>query len=144
MNVAFFLKPKSEVVFLRSDDFIPDALQTLQKSGYRTVPVIDGEGKYVCTVGEGDFLWFILRFENGVMNPLDARAAEKLRVRDVLGKDRNPPRHITEPIETLIGQTAAQNFIPIVDDREIFIGIVTRRTVIEYFLKNEAEKGKIE
>jgi len=141
MNVAFFLKPKSEVTHLHSGDSLPEALETLRGSGYRIVPVIDEDGRYVSTVGEGDFLWSLIRLENGALKPLDGGSAGRMCVRDVLGKDKNPPCHIGEPIESLIGRTAGQNFIPIVDDREIFIGIVTRRAVIEYFLKNEAERA---
>ena len=37
-------------------------------------------------------------------------------------------------MEQLIRRTVDQNFVPVVDDRGVFIGIVTRRVVINYLL----------
>ena len=66
-----------------------------------------------------------------------AEDAERKRVRDILSKDRNPSARIDEPAETLVSRTAGQNYVPIVDDRGVFIGIVTRRNVIRYFLESK-------
>lgn len=135
MNVAFFLKPKSEVCFLYSDTPLLQALETMQRHGYSSVPVIDREGKYVSTVREGDFLNFLAHTDGERLRLVDARAAEARKLADILrDQDRNPPCHIGIPIEQLLNRTADQNFIPIVDDRDIFIGIVTRRAVIHFFL----------
>ncbi len=135
MNVAFFLKPKSEVRFLYSDTPLPQALETMQRHGYSSVPVIDREGKYVSTVREGDFLNFLAHTDGEHLRLTEAKVAEARKLADILrDEDRNPPCHIGVPIEQLLSRTTDQNFIPIVDDRGIFIGIVTRRAVIQYFL----------
>ena len=64
-----------------------------------------------------------------------ARAAGNRRLSDILpDQDRNPPCHISVPVEQLIRRTVDQNFVPVVDDRGVFIGIVTRRVVINYLL----------
>lgn len=135
MNAAFFLKPKSEVIYLHSDMPLAEALEELYRRGYTSVPVIDREGKYICSVSEGDFLRALARIEDGHILLSDAATAEMHVLGDILRKDRNPSCHIDVPVEELLQRTAAQNFVPIVDDRGIFIGIVTRRTVIHHFLK---------
>ncbi|MBQ2921320.1 MAG: CBS domain-containing protein, partial [Oscillospiraceae bacterium] len=37
--------------------------------------------------------------------------------------------------EDLIERASKQNFIPVIDDRNTFIGIVTRRAIIKYCQK---------
>ena len=32
-----------------------------------------------------------------------------------------------------------QNFVSVIDDRDCFIGIITRKSVLEYFYQKEAE-----
>lgn len=134
MNIAFFLKPKSEVTYLYADMPLPEALEIMHRHGYSSVPVIDRDGLYLCAVSEGDFLWACVRTDGAQLKFSSARSASGKRVSDILQRKRNPSVHINTPVETLLVRTAEQNFVPIVDDRGIFIGIVTRRNVINYFL----------
>ena len=135
MNVAFFLKPKSEVFYLQDSMPLPRALHALRASGFTSVPVIDKEGLYVGAVSEGDFLSSLAQTDGEHLQLVSAEDAEKKCVRDILRPDRNPSGHIDEFAETLVSRTAGQNYVPIVDDRGVFIGIVTRRNVIRYFLE---------
>ena len=125
MNVAFFLTPKSEVSFLYSDFTVRQGLEKMKQFGFTAVPVIDREGKYVSTVGEGDFLWYILQD--------DAKRPEDTPLKDILKKDKNPPASITASAKDLINRAIGQNFVPVTDDEGTFIGIVTRRDVIRNF-----------
>ena len=141
MNVAFFLKPKSEVRFLYSDTPLPQALAFMQHHGYSAVPVIDRAGRYVRTVREGDFLNFLTRTDGEHLLLTDAHTSEGRRLADILPQqDRNPPCHISVPVEQLLKSTTDQNFVPIVDDRGVFIGIVTRRAVISYLLNPDGAR----
>ena len=136
MNVAFFLKPKSEVCYLKDHMPLALALNEMRRSGYTSVPVIDREGNYVGAVSEGDFLRALATTDGEHLSLDTAENAEKRRVRDILQAGRNPSGRIDEPAEALVSRTAGQNFVPIVDDRGVFIGIVTRRNVIRYFLEH--------
>ena len=135
MNVAFFLKPKSEVVYLQESMPLAMALNEMLRSGYTSVPVINKEGKYVGAVSEGDFLCSLAHTDGVHLQLTPIHDAENKRVRDILRPDRNPSARIDEPVEALVSRTTGQNFVPIVDDRGVFIGIVTRRNVIRYFLE---------
>ena len=136
MNVAFFLKPKSEVFYIQDSMPLAMALNELLRSGFTAVPVIDREGNYVGAVSEGDFLCALANTDGQHLHLTNPGDAEHMRVRDILRPGRNPSGRIDEPAETLVSRTAGQNFVPIVDDRGVFIGIVTRRNVIRYFLEN--------
>ena len=61
MNAAFFLTPKSEVVYLTEDMTLRQALEKMEYHRYQAVPIIDEEGKYIGVLTEGDVLWAMKR-----------------------------------------------------------------------------------
>ena len=143
MNVAFFLKPKSEVAYLYSDYSVRQGLEKMCYHGYSSIPVLDREGRYVTTVSEGDFLWYIISGENNENEQIDIKNVEDLCVRDIIKSEKNPPVKITASMEVLLEKAMDQNYVPVVDDRDLFIGIITRRDVIKYFYKNVGYGMKI-
>lgn len=132
MNILFFLKPKSTLTVLETSYTIRQSLEVMEKSGYTAVPLIDEEGKYIGTISEGDFLWFFKSL--GVFN---IKEAEKISISTILRHRDNEPIRITEDMMNLIHLAKVENFIPVIDDRDMFIGIVTRQDIIDYFLKNK-------
>ncbi|MBQ7519520.1 MAG: CBS domain-containing protein, partial [Clostridia bacterium] len=58
--------------------------------------------------------------------------------------DRTPPARITATDEELLNKAMDQNFIPVIDDEDVFIGIVTRRTVMQYFAEKLAAAEEAE
>ncbi|MBR4184686.1 MAG: CBS domain-containing protein [Clostridia bacterium] len=124
MNVLMLLTPKSEVRYLKDTANVRAALETMKHHGYTALPVVTKEGAYAGSVSEGDFLRYIV--ENGT--PADW---EKIRLKEILRPGFNPAVTASVPTEELIRRAEQQNFIPVTDDRGTFIGIVTRKTVIE-------------
>ncbi|MBR4430596.1 MAG: CBS domain-containing protein [Clostridiales bacterium] len=138
MNIAFFTRPKQEITYLYTDFTVRQALEKMHRSRYTAVPVLDREGHYVGTVSEGDLLWFIVKGEGGEPHTMAIESLEDFKLSDVpLNKFKNQPISINSAIEDLIIRSMETNFVPIVDDRGIFIGIVTRRSIIKhYYEKN--------
>lgn len=138
MNIAFFTRPKQEITYLYNDCTVRQALEKMHNSSYTAVPVVDREGHYVGTVSEGDLLWFIVKGEGGEPHTMAIESLEGFKLTDVkLNKFKNQPISINSAIEDLIIRSMETNFVPIVDDRGIFIGIVTRRSIIKhYYEKN--------
>ena len=133
MNIAFLLQPKSETAFLYDDYTLRQGLEKMRHHGYTAIPVIDREGQYITTISEGDFLWFILKDADGEIEEVPLQSLEKALIRDLMHKDKNPPVPITASAEELIERGMEQNFIPVVDDWGSFIGIITRRNLLETF-----------
>lgn len=130
MNIAFFLVAKSEVVYLSPKNTMRQALEKMQYHGYTAVPLVDNQGKYAGTITEGDLLWKLkntpgLNFEN----------TDKVLLEDVPQRINNTAVRINAQMEDLLTLAAAQNFVPVIDDSDIFIGIIRRREIIEYFAK---------
>ena len=138
MNIASFILPKSEVVYLRDNMTIRQGLEKLRRSSYTAVPVIDTEDRYVGVVGVGDFLWSILD-SNEQLENVTMKNVEQMIIRDVIQHGRVKPVCIDTNMEQLLGQAQVQNFVPVIDDRSVFIGIVTRCDIIKYFVKKQLD-----
>ena len=46
----------------------------------------------------------------------------------------NAPVAVTTDIEDLLTKAVDQNFVPVIDDKGSFIGIITRRAIMRYCL----------
>ena len=127
MNILFFFSLKIEVAYIYEDYTMRQALEKLEYHRYSSIPIINKDGKYVGTITEGDLLWTI---KNELS--LDLRAIEDIPITDVKRRKDNRPVSIDANIEDLISKSMNQNFVPVVDDKDTFIGIIKRRDIIEY------------
>ena len=135
MNIAFLLTPKAELAFLYNDFSIRQALEKMNYHKYSAVPVINRDGKYCGTISEGDFLWFLVEGESGDIRRIDIKSVEHIAISDIVKKDKNPAVKITATADELLERATNQNFIPVTDDSGSFIGIVTRKKIIDYLAK---------
>lgn len=141
MNIASFITPKAEVTYLRDHMTIRQGLEKLRRSGYTAVPVIDKEDRYVGVVSEGDFLWRILEHNESVANVTKNRMGH-MTLRDIIRSGKVNPVCIDTNMEQLLGLAQLQNFVPVIDDRSVFIGIITRSDIINYFVKKQLDAVK--
>lgn len=127
MAVAAFLTPKSQVVWLSSSGSVEQALERMKPNGFAAVPILDDDGGYVGTLSTSDLLWFLL----GSDRPWQelARATSLLTV----PRRRNGlVMPVDASVSALLDAAVEQSFVPVVDDRGVFIGIVRRRPLIQY------------
>ena len=141
MNIASFLLPKVEVTYLYDHMTLRQGLEKMHRSGYAAVPVIDREDRYVGVVSEGDFLWNILE-HNKSLNGITMKQSEELTIREILQMGKVRPVCIDTNMEELLGQAQMQNFVPVIDDRSVFIGIITRSDIIKYFVKKQLDVAR--
>ena len=132
MNVAFFLTIKKDVAYLYEDYSIRQALEKMSHHGYSAIPVISQDGKYIETVTEGDFLWYMLDESITDTDGVSIYDAEDLKLRDIPKKTSYTAVRITARMEELLELALNQNFVPVVDDSGVFIGIVTRGAIMKY------------
>lgn len=130
MNIAFFLTPKNEVVCENVESTMRQVIEKMEHHGYTAIPLIDKYGKYVGTLTEGDLLWKL----KNTMN-LNFRNTETVKVKDIPRRVKHKSVTISEDIESLINLAVNQNFVPVVDDEGIFIGIIKRSDIINYCYK---------
>ncbi|HIT05741.1 MAG TPA: CBS domain-containing protein [Candidatus Scybalocola faecipullorum] len=130
MNVAFFLTPKREVEYIYSEYTVRQTLEKMSYHKYASIPIIDRYGFYCGTITEGDLLWFIKG-----MGGMSLKDAEEVPIMDIPRKMDYLPVHIDSDIDDLIDKALNQNFVPVIDDSDHFIGIVTRKDIILNYCK---------
>ena len=127
MNIAKIMIPKVCTAFLHEDNTIRQGLEIMTYHGYTAIPVLDGNQHYVGSITEGDFLRYMM--EKGTT---DKRALEQDRIRDILRRDFCPAVSMDSDDQTILSAILNQNFVPIVDCRNVLCGILTRRGVIAH------------
>ena len=130
MNVLFFLTNKSDCHFIYDDFTIRQALEKMEQCRYTSIPILKRSGEYVGTISEGDLLWAI---KNHYM--MNMKDAEGRPVMEVPRRKDYLPANVTATVRQLLDLAVGQNFVPLVDDRNAFIGIVTRQRVMEYCME---------
>lgn len=131
MQVSSFLFPKEKVAYITTSMSMREAMEHLERHQYSAIPIIDTDGKYVGTLSEGDLLWKLkntpgLHFDN--MN--------QFLITEIKKRIRTECVSINAEMEDMLALAADQNFVPVVNDDRIFIGIIRRKDIIEYYTRN--------
>ena len=126
-NILFFLTPKAMCAFIYDDYSVRQALEKMETAGFAALPILNKRGEYRGTLTEGDLLWAIKN-----MCYMDMRQAEAHRIMEISRRKDNIPVRVTTSMHDLVERATHQNFVPVVDDKGAFIGIVTRKAIIQY------------
>ena len=126
-NILFFLTPKAMCAFVYDDYTIRQAMEKMEGAGYAALPILSRKGEYRGTITEGDVLWALKN-----LCYMDTRQAEARKIMEISRRRDFVPVRVTTGMNALIQRASTQNFVPVVDDKGAFIGIVTRGAIIKY------------
>ena len=126
-NILFFLTPKAMCAFVYDDFTIRQALEKMESSGYAALPILNRRGEYRGSLTEGDLLWALKN-----ICYMDMRQAEARKIMEIARRKDNIPVRVTAEMSDLVSRASGQNFVPVVDDKDAFIGIITRSAIIKY------------
>lgn len=136
LNILFLLTPKANVACLDDSLTVRQAIERFKAHGYTAMPMISKEdGQYLGTISEGDLLWNIV--DNSYP---DIKELENYKAVKLLKKYFMPAVKVDAKMDDVLRMVLSQNFVPVVDDRNIFMGIVTRRSIINYLLSERKRK----
>lgn len=135
MNIMFFLTHKSEMVLMYDDMTVAEGFELLRKTSYTAVPLLTREGRYLGTVTEGDCLRAVMDVDS-----FDTLKAQRMDT--IPRRTQNKPVRAEARVWDLVDTVLNQNFVPVIDDRDYFVGIVTRRKVLDYCLSHLDEFKK--
>ena len=130
-NILFFLTPKAMCSYLYDDFTLRQALEKMESAGFAALPILNKRGEYRGTLTEGDLMWAIKN-----MCYMDMRQAEAHRIMEIARRKDHIPVRVTTSMHDLVERASTQNFVPVVDDKDTFIGIVPRSANIKYCLKH--------
>ncbi len=128
-NIFFFLKNKKNTHYLYDNLSFPEALRIFRESGFTATPVIDYQGHYLGSVTEGDFLYYIADHPDTTREEIS-----DLELGSLIRDGFMPAVSFNVSMSELFNRSLEQYYVPVVDDRNIFIGIVTRKTIISYLM----------
>ena len=131
MNILFFLTPKASCDYLYDDYTIRQAMEKMQKVGYSAIPIISRDGAYRGALTEGDLLWAVKD-----LCQMDLRKTEEHSIMEIHHRRDNRPVPVSTEMSALLFAASDQNFVPVIDDKGAFIGLVTRRAIMQYWLQH--------
>ncbi len=137
MNILFLLTPKTKLEFLYSDSTIRQAMEKVDLYKYSVLPLINRDGTYAGTISEGDLIRFIKNECN-----FDIKKAESVKLTDVPKYRPYEAVSVDVNLDDLVNTALNQNFIPIIDDRNMFIGIVKRKEIILHYYNQSNNENK--
>ena len=134
-NILFFLTPKAMCHYVYDDFTIRQALEKMETVGFAALPILNRRGEYRGTLTEGDLLWALKN-----MCYMDMRQAEARRIMEIQRRRDNISVRVTTSMQDLVQRASTQNFVPVVDDKDAFIGLVTRSAILKYCVQELFEK----
>ncbi|MBN2947378.1 MAG: CBS domain-containing protein [Blautia sp.] len=136
MNILFFLTPKSDVAYIFEDETLRQTVEKMEHRKFSCIPILNKEGKYAGTISEGDLLWGIKRLN---INITDLKQMEDVSIMAIPRRATYKPVHADADMEDLLDRAINQNYVPVIDDKGSFIGIITRKEIIKYCYKEMKE-----
>ncbi|MBC5629802.1 CBS domain-containing protein [Clostridium sp. NSJ-6] len=127
MNIAFLLTPKNEVIYEYLDVTMRQVMERMDHHGYTAIPLIDRSGKYVGTLTEGDLLRKLKSTPD-----LNFKNTGTIKINEIPRRKKHKSVSINADVESIINLATTQNFVPVIDDNGIFIGIIKRSDIINY------------
>ena len=136
MNILLFLTPKSDVAYIFEDETLRQTVEKMEHRKFSCIPILNKEGKYTGTISEGDLLWGIKRLN---INITDLKQMEDVSIMAIPRRATYKPVHADADMENLLDRAINQNYVPVIDDKGSFIGIITRKEIIKYCYKEMKE-----
>lgn len=132
MNILFFLTPKSDVAYIFEDETLRQTVEKMEHRKFSCIPILNKEGQYTGTISEGDLLWGIKLLN---INSTDLKEMENVSIMAIPRRATYKPVHADADMEDLLDRAINQNYVPVIDDKGSFIGIITRKEIIKYCYK---------
>lgn len=136
MNILSLLTPKEETFYVNTTATLRQVLEKFDYYKFTVIPLLDTEGRYLKTISEGDILRFIKNHCG-----FDIQMAENTLVEHIEVYRPYEALDINCSLKEIIMLSMRQNFVPLIDDRGVFIGMIKRKDIISYFYKKYPPKN---
>lgn len=130
-NVLLLLTPRTSVACLLTNMNVRQAYEKMKAHRFMAIPLVNDNGEYVGTITEGDILHFM------VGSGMKLEELSSVDIMAILRKEYTPAVKVDADLSTILEMIMGQNFVPVVDDRNILMGIVTRKAVLKELTKDE-------
>lgn len=134
MNILFFMIPKAEVCYAEAEWSLRQVAEKMIANDLTSIPLLNAKGQYEGTISEGDLFRFIKQKAN-----LNYKEAESTPIRELSHERKVEPIRFDAQMKDVVKLAGQQNFVPVLGDNDLFMGIITRKAIINYLdekLKN--------
>lgn len=123
-----FLIPASRIAFVQEDNPLYHAFLILTKVKYAKIPVLDSDQRVVGLLS-------LAMITDKMLTPDDITidALSELKVKDVMQVNFDTINMVQTELETQLHLLVDNAFLPVVDDKGVFQGLLTRREWIKAF-----------
>ena len=127
MNILFFMIPKSQVCYAESHWSLRQVAEKMVANDLTSIPLLDQDGKYVGAISEGDLFRFIKQKAH-----MNYKEAESTPISTLKHERAVEPIRFDAEMKDLVRLAGKQNFVPVLDEAGVLMGIVTRKAIIGY------------
>lgn len=127
MNVAFFITPKKQVVYAKLTSTIRQILERMRYYNCMQIIVLDNKGEYAGVISKDDLIDRI-----NTSPKLEFKDLNKIGILDIVKYMINKPVGIDCEIEDVENSMNNKSFVPVVDDNNVFIGIIKKEDILNY------------
>ncbi|KAF1301163.1 MULTISPECIES: cyclic-di-AMP-binding protein CbpB [Enterococcus] len=120
-----FVVPADNVANLMYANPLDHALLVLSKVGYSKIPVLDKEDHFVGLIGLNDIVGKMID-----LTKIDTDNLSGMTVADVMEVNVTCIRE-DSPLEDILHLLVDNSFLPMVDDENRFVGIITRKEILK-------------
>ena len=131
MNALSFLTPKVQTVYLKADCTLRQAIEKLKYHKFKVIPLIDDNGKYVGSLTSTDLFGYFSTCEI-----TDIAQTEKIKLCEIIKSKHYKCCPLNATSSRVASLLITQLFVPLVDDRGIYCGIIERKKVFNYYLNH--------
>lgn len=130
-SIVSLITPKKSTFYIEKDSTVRQALEKFDAHKFSVVPMIDGNGEYIGTLSEGDILRYIKNHHY-----FDVKVSENTRIDQIEHYRPYKALGINATMMDVYKLSLSQNFVPLIDDKNHFIGIIKRSAILKYFVNN--------
>lgn len=124
-----FVISSEKVAHVQIGNSAEHALLVLTKTGYSAIPVLDAKYRFHGLINAQRITDAILG-----MDHIEYEKLGDIRVEEIMQSDL-PLIHLNERFQKALDLVIDQNFLCVVDDEGMFMGILTRRVVLKQLKK---------
>lgn len=131
-EITPFIIPKEEVVVVEPEWSLERALLILTRKATNSVPVINRDGQVEGIIGKTEILDFLIKISQG--NEIDFTQLKQHTVQEAMNKNHSgilANSIFSFAFEVLINRS----YIPIIDLKGRFVGILTRKVMMEQVIE---------
>ncbi|MCR3760958.1 CBS domain-containing protein [Clostridium felsineum] len=127
MNIAFFITPKTQVVYAKLTSTLRQAFERMKYYNCHELIILNDKGEYVGFISKEDI---IRKIKNSPQ--LHFKDFNKVDILDIIKYLINNPININYNVEDIPLSMNDTDFLPVADDSNKFIGIVKKADILNY------------